>query len=357
MSESGNKSELDAQFEAAIEADDMDGARDALDAIEDVAQTPNESGAAAFTDEALGLGGFEPILDQLSSAQIAALQIDIPKKDDLSAMYLPGKTVVDADHRIHLTGRGDVKRAARGLAIAAASGVDLASKVIMSNSGRNYTIEDGVCLELKRTEQPDMSGNVAILEQKVACKGHLEYASNGSGPTGGQHIRCLHQWALMFELGFYVTASKQGYFSADKPIVTTEIGNRVGDEAARAAAQSQINKWVANSKVRQETRQAYAEVINHEKNSGRVTPQGRLLPRNEISAFLLPAGGTVAEAVVDLQGKYFSLTVQFPVNGVMSSFTTRVVRNIAELADAIAPAFVMAKREQADLSIVSVNRR
>jgi hypothetical protein len=271
-------------------------------------------------------------------------------------MYLPGKSVIDAEHRIHLSKRPDVKRAARGLAIAAAGGVDLDSKVILSNSGRTYTIKDGECVELTQTEQPDMSGNVSILKQEVACKGHLEYASDGSGPTGGQLMRCLHQWALMFELGYYVTASTKTFF-VDQPVVATEIGNRVGDEAARAEAQAQIDVWVANSKNRQDRRVAFAQAKSHAVNTGQVTESGRLPARREIAQYSLPNGSSVAQAVTDLGGKYFTVTVELPINGKMAQVTTRVVRNIAELADAIAPSFAVASREEAELSVVSVNPR
>jgi hypothetical protein len=357
MPETQDQESLDAQFEAAIEADDNDKAAELLDQVEENAGiAPAGDAASLFTDEALGLGGFQPVLEQLSSEQIAALQINVPNKDDLSAMYLPGTTIIDADHRIHLSRRPDVKRAARGLAIAAAGGVDLDSKVILSNSGRTYTIEDGECVELTQTEQPDMSGNVSILKQKVACKGHLEYASDGSGPTGGVLMRCLHQWALMFQLGYYVTASTKTFFG-EQPVVTTEIGNRVGDEAARAAAKAQIDKWVANSKGRQERRVAYAQAKAHAVNTGQTTPAGRFPARREIAQYNLPDGKTVAQAVTELQGRYFTLTVELPINSKMSQVTTRVVRNIAELADAIAPTFAVAAREKADFSVVSVNAR
>jgi hypothetical protein len=356
MPESQDQENLDAKFEAAIEADDNAKAAELLDQVQETAEAPAGDAAALFTDEALGLGGFSPVLAQLSSEQIAKLQIQVPNKDDLSAMYLPGTTVVDAGHRIHLSRRPDVKRAARGLALAAAGGVDLDSQVILSNSGRTYTIEDGECVELTKTEQPDFAGNVAILEQKVACKGHLEYASDGSGPTGGQLMRCLHQWALMFQLGYYVTASTKIFF-VDQPVVTTEIGNRVGDEAARAAAKAQIDTWVANSKTRQEQRVAFAQAKAHAVNTGQVTEAGRLPARREIAQYTLPDGSTVAQAVTDLQGRYFTLTVELPINSKMSQVTTRVVRNIAELADAIAPTFAVAAREKADFSVVSVNAR
>lgn len=352
MPEQNDQESLDAKFEAAIDADDNAAAAELLTQVEDA---PSD-GAALFTDEALGLGGFDPVLSQLSSGEIDALQIQVPNKDDLSAMYLPGKSVIDAAHRIHLNRRPDVKRAARGLAIAAAGGVDLDSKVILSNSGRTYTIKDGECVELTQTEQPDMSGNVSILKQEVPCKGHLEYASNGSGPTGGQLMRCLHQWALMFEFGFYVTASTKTFF-VDQPIVTTEIGNRVGDEAARATAQAQIDTWVTNSKDRQSTRVAFAQAKAHEVNQGNVTEAGRLPARREIAQYTLPDGATVAQAVTDLGGQFFTLTVELPINSKMSQVTTRVVRNIAELADAIAPTFAVAAREKADFSVVSVNPR
>lgn len=348
-----SQSELDAQFSEAIEADDMDGAQDALDAIEDLDQAPsNESGAAAFTDEALGLGGFSAILTQLSSEQIAALQVQVPNKDDLSAMYLPGTTIIDAAHRIHVSKRGDVKRAARGLALAAAGGVDLDAQTIMSNTGSTYTIEDGICYELQRVEQPDFTGSVAILEKKVPCKGHLAYVKNPSGgfaETGEQHLRCLHQWALMFALGYYVTASTKGFFTEDKPIVPVEIAQRVGDEPARAFAKTIIDGWVQNSGDRREVRTGFAQAINAEKQTAGLAEGSHLPARSEIGGYPLPDGMTVSQAVTNLRGRQFALIVELPMNEKTIRVTTRTVKNLTELASVVAPHFAVAKQNAGEL--------
>ncbi len=345
MPEQNEQESLDAKFEAAIEADDNEAAAELLSQVEDA---PSD-GAALFTDEALGLGGFDPVLAQLSLEQIAALQIQVPNKDDLSAMYLPGTSVIDSGHRLHLTNRGDVKRAARGLAIAAAGGVDLDSKVIMSNSGRQYTIENGECMELTKTEQPDFEGNVAVLVQKIACKGHLEYASNGSGLTGGSHVRCLHQWALMFKFGYYVTASTKGFFSPEKPIIQTEIANRVGDESARAVAQAQITQWTQNSSDRRDVRTGFAQAINAEKNELGLAEGSYLPPKTEIGAYDLPTGETVSEAITSLKGRQFALTVRLPMNDKTIDITTRTVKNLTELASVVAPHFAVARQNNGAL--------
>ncbi len=347
-----SKSELDAQFSEAIEADDMDGAQAALDAVENAAQAPsNESGAAAFTDEALGIGGFSSVLAELSLEQIAKLQVQVPNKADLSAMYLPGTTIIDADHRIHVSQRGDVKRAARGLALAAAGGVDLDAQTIMSNSGSVYTIEDGICYELQRVQQPDFMGNVAVLEKKVPCKGHLEYIKTGKGfaETGEQHMRCLHQWALMFALGYYVTASDKGFFTEDKPIVTVEIAQRVGDEAARALAKTVIDAWVANSGDRREVRTGFAQAINAAKQTAGLADSSQLPSRTEIGGFTLPDGTTITQAVTNLRGQQFALLVELPMNDKTIQVTTRTVKTITELASVVAPHFAVAKANRGEL--------
>jgi len=303
----------------------------------------------------LGVGSFEPVLAQLSPDQINALMVKVTGTEDLMALILPGTSVIDVEHKLHLVERGDVKRAARGLALAAAGGVDMDSSVILSNSGRTYTISDGICYELRRTEQPDFSGNVAVLEQQVPCKGHLRYNKTAAGfeLTGGSHMRCLHQWALMFALGYFVTASEKTYAS----IVSTEIGQRVGSVAARNDAQAQIAEWTANGESRRETRTAFAQAIAHEKNVGNVDERGRLYARRDIAQFSLPDGKTVAQAVADLKGQQFTLTVELPLNGKTGQVVTRVVRNLSELADAIAPAFAVAAQNDGQLSVLEVNAR
>jgi len=361
MPDKVSQEDLDAQFEAAVEADDMKGAQAALDAVEEQAQAPaSASGAAAFTDEALGIGGFSSVLTQLSLEQIAELQVQVPNKDDLSAMYLPGTSVIDAEHRIHLTKRGDVKRAARGLALAAAGGVDMDSQVITSNSGSKYTIENGECFELQRTEQPDFSGNVTILEKKVPCKAHLVYVKNPGGgftATGEEHLRGLHQWALMFMLGTYVTASTKGFFAEDKPIVAVEIAQRVGDDAARAFAKTIIDGWVQNSGDRREVRTGFSQAMSAERAQAGLPDNSYLPPRNEIGGYTLPDGKTISQAVMDLRGRQFALTVQLPMNDKTIEITTRTVKNLTELASVVAPHFAVAKQNSGELVPVELLAR
>ncbi len=355
--------QLDAQLVAATESDDRELASEILKKIEDLpvdVQDGAMEAPATMTDSitltkaALGIGeAFDPQLTQLTPEQIAQLVVEVSDADDLMAMILPGTSVIDADNRTHLTQRGDVKRAARGLALAAAGGVDFESKLITSNSGSKHTIENDECVEITVTSQPNFQGGQAVLRSKKPCQGHLEYRKVGTSfeKTGGEHMRCLHQWALVFATGGYVTASAK-IFGA---VAITEIGQRVGDETARANADAVIGTWVEKADARREEREIYAKAINHEKNEGRTTAEGRLNPRPEISQFLLPSGETVAQAVSALKGQYFTLTIELPLNNKMAKRTTRVVRNLSELADAVATNFAVASQYGGEVKALSVN--
>ncbi len=370
--------QLDAELVEATEADDLERASAILKQIEDATpadapvvsaeaiglestvakeatQTMDAPESITITKASLGVGGFTPVLAGLSSDEISALMIPVSDAEDLMALIIPGTSVLDADHRIHLAERGDVKRAARGLAIAAAGGVDMDSQVILSNSGRAYTIEDGICYELKRVEQPDFAGNIAILEQKVACKGHLEYkkADKGFELTGRQHLRCLHQWALMFQLGYFVTASIKVY----DVIVRTEIAGRVGDEQARATAKTQVEEWVQNSDNRREVRTEFAQAITAQKNELGLADNSHLPPKTEIGGYALPDGKTVSQAVVDLRGRQFALKVELPMNGKTIEIVTRTVKNLTELASVVAPHFAVARQNSGELVAVELIAR
>ena len=304
----------------------------------------------------LGIGPFEPTLAQLSAAQINALLVPVADTDDLFALVVPGTSVISAENRLHLTQRGDLKRAARGLAIAAAGGVDLDAQLIRSNSGREYTIEAGVCLEIQTQSQPDFSGNVATLEKRVPCKGHLAYNKVGDSfvPTGEEHLRCAHQWALMFALGYFVTASKGTFLE----VARTEIGSRVGDAAARAEAKAVIDGWVENRETRTEVRTVFAKAIAHEKNLGNAGPDGLLAARAEIAEFVLPSGKTVAQAVIDLKGRMFALKVQLPMGGDGTmEVTTRTVKTMSDLASAVAPHFAVARQNAGTLKVLELIAR
>jgi hypothetical protein len=310
----------------------------------------------SITKGQLGIGPFQARLAQLSPDAISKLLVPVTDTEDLLALILPGTSKITAETRLHLEVRGDVKRAARGLAIAAAGGVDLDARLISSNSGRDYTIEDGVCYELRSTEQPDFSGNVAVLEQKVACKGHLDYEKVDGKfvATGKQLMRCQHQWALMFSLGYFVTASAKMFTE----VARTEIGQRVGDEAARKAAQAQIALWTNNTEERREVRSEFAQAIAAERNLGNVGPDGLLPAKTEIGGYQLPNGKTVSQTVVDLKGRMFALKIQLPMrdNGTVE-VTTRTVKNMAELASAVAPHFAVARQNSGSLKVLEVIAR
>ncbi|MGH2619373.1 MAG: hypothetical protein ACRDHG_02215 [Anaerolineales bacterium] len=318
-------------------------------------EAPQMAGLS-ITKGQLGIKAFESVLGALSPADISQLLVPVTDTEDLLALVLPGVSKITAENRSHLTQRGDVKRAARGLAIAAAGGVDLDARLITSASGSEYTIEDGVCYELRSTEQPDFSGNVAILSQKVACKGHLGYdrVDGKFVPTGESLLRCKHQWALMFALGYFVTASK----SVFETVARTEIGNSVGDAAARAAAGAQISEWSNNREARQEVRTVFAQAIAHEKNMGNVGPDGLLPAKTEIGGYQLPSGKTVAQAVADLRGRMFALKMELPMrdNGTVE-VVTRTVKNMAELASAVAPHFAVANQNEGTLKVLDLIAR
>ena len=344
-----DKSQLESELENAVESDDNAAAKLALGQIEDLESDSPARQGLTLTKQELGIGAFTPVLASLSVEEINALQVVVEDADDLAAMLIPGTSVLDADHRIHLTSRGDVKRAARGLAIAAAGGVHLESQVIQSNSGSSYTIDGGICFELQQTEQPDFSGTVTILEKRVPCKGHLAYnkVDGGWKETGESHLRCLHQWALMFALGYFVTASKGTFF--EKLIVTTEIASRVGDENARTQATAQIENWVSASDQRRAIRTGFAQAITAEKNELGLADNSYLPSKTEIGGYTLPTGETVAEGVNNLKGRQFILKVRVPMNGVELDLTTRVVKNITELASAVAPHFAVARANDGKL--------
>lgn len=347
-----DKANLESEFEKAIESDDNEGAALKLAQIENLdSEGPAESTGPSLTKEQLGIGAFVPVLAALSVDEIESLQVAVIDADDLSAMFIPGTSIFDAEHRIHLTQRGDVKRAARGLAIAAAGGVDLDSRAILSNSGRTYTIrEDGVCIELQTTKQPIFGGDFVTINNEEECKGHLKYKkSEGKGfeLAGGSHMRCLHQHGVMFQLGYFVTASKSTFF--DSQVVTTEIAQRVGDESARAMAAKQIEQWVGNTNDRREIRTGFAQAITAQKNELGLADSSYLPPSQEIGGIDLPTGETVAAAVIDLKGRQFALTVRIPLNGKTVDVTTRTCKNMSELASAVAPHFAVAKQNNGAL--------
>ena len=363
--------ELDAQLVAATESDDRELASEILKKIEDLPVDAQDEAKEAsnnmdafegmkLTSMSLGLGAeFVPQLKELTLEQIKTLVREDSDSKDRVALILPGTSVMEKDP-IHVSTRGNIVRAARGLAIAAAGGVDFKTKLITSMSGSTHTIEDGKCIEVTTTSQPSFGPENAKIRSTKPCQGHLEYEVKYDGKgnktfakTGNEHTRCYHSWALVFALGGWVTTSKEKH--GLKAIV--EVCQRVGDESARDSAQVVVDQWVENADERRTEREIYAKAINHERNEGNVTPEGRLNPRPEISQFVLPSGETVAQAVSALQGQYFTLTIELPLNNVMAKRTTPVVKNLLELADAVATNFAVASQYGGEVKALSVNAR
>lgn len=375
MPDSKTLEELESELNAALESDDEELASELLDKVENfeseqadepaaeeaevVTLTPPapeaEEAPADFATQVKGAiassGGFDNILVQLSPEDINTLVVEMDGEDDRLALVLPGVTDLGLD-RVHLEVVDDVRRAARGLALAAAGGVDLEEELITSNSGRQYTIEDGICYNLRSTEQPDLGGNITKIVDPVPCKGHLAYKRIDGKfvATGEKLLRCTHQWAAMFQLGNWVTVSKNSYLKT----VITEIAQRVGDESARKNAADQIEEWRTKSAATQEVRAEQAMSINHMRNTNQVDPQTGLIPSMpEILNQTLPSGETLQAAIAALNGSLFLVTFNMPMNG--RSVESRVrARNAQDFLVKVAPSMVTAKRHQGQLELLDV---
>jgi hypothetical protein len=309
----------------------------------------------AITKESLGATEFKSALSTLSMSQIKSFLFDGPEGwDDLKVLANPGVTINDADHREHLVEAGEVSRAARGFALFAAGGVE--AGVITSPDGSIHYIEEGVCYEKTVSKQPDsFSAGFATIEKIDRCKGHLKYKNVGTSEepkferTDGEYTRCMHQWALMFNAGYYVTFSKDSHL--DRAIC--EIAKRVGDETAREVAKEQFAEWSENRQARFETRKAFAEAGSHARNTMGLPTGSRLPDVPEVLGYQLPDGRTMQEAILDLKGTAFVVEFTVPVNG--EAVVQRVkAMSINEVRSRMAPAYALAKTQGGQINIVSV---
>ena len=374
--------QLDAEFAAAAEADDSELAGKLLKQIETFGEEPVVSAEAigleptvakeatqmdapesiTITKADLGMGDFKSPLAQLTDEQIDSYIVKVESTEDKIALILPGVSIIDAEHALHIQKRPDVKRAARGLALAAAGGVDTDSQVITGASGRVYTIVEGECFEVQQTPQLNWDGSANPIVKHVPCRSHLEYRKNpgkGFTATGGQHLRGKHQWALMYAFGYFITCSQKTFDEEGNSVVRTEIGASVGTDSVRKAAQAQFAQWTQNRESNNEVRTAFAQATNARKNELGLEPGSYLPPQNEIGGFDLPTGETVSEAIVSLQGRQFALLVRVPVDerGKIIEIATRTCKNLAELASAVAPHFALARKNNGKLLALELQAR
>ena len=315
----------------------------------------NMSKQFTITKESLGATEFKSVLSTLSMSQIKSYLFDGPEGwDDLKVLASPGVTINDADHREHLVEAGEVSRAARGFALFAAGGVT--DGIITSPDGSIHYVEEGVCYEKTSSKQPDsFSSGFATIEKISACKGHLKYKNVGTSDepkferADGEYTRCMHQWALMFNAGYYVTFSKEKHM--DRAIC--EIAKRVGDETAREVAKQQFAEWSENRQTRFETRKAFAQASSHARNTMGL-PEGAMLPDvPEVLGYKLPDGRTMQEAILDLKGSAFVVEFTVPVNG--EAVVQRVkAMSINEVRSRMAPAYALAKTQGGQIGLVSV---
>jgi len=317
----------------------------------------NMTGKDSFTitKESLGATEFKSVLSTLSMSQIKSYLFDGPEGwDDLKVLALPGVTINDADHREHVLEAGEVSRAARGFALLAAGGVQ--DGVITSPDGSIHYVEEGVCYEKTSSKQPDsFSSGFATIEKISACKGHLKYKNVGTSDepkferTDGEYTRCMHQWALMFNAGYYVTFSKEKHLDR----VVCEIAKRVGDETAREVAKEQFAEWSENRQVRYETRKAFAQAGSHARNTMGLPAGSRLHDVPEVLGYKLSDGRTMQEAILDLKGVAFVVEFTVPVNG--EAVIQRVkAMSINEVRSKMAPAYALAKTQGGQINLVSV---
>lgn len=308
-----------------------------------------------ITKEALGIGSeFTSSLNALSIDTIKTFLVEVDDTDDLLALIIPGVSKVSANTRIHLELRGEVKRAARGMGLVAAGGV--VDGIITSPNGNIHQVEDGVCHGKTTSLQPDsFSQQMAVIERTSPCLGHLDYRNIGNSEkpkwekTGREFTRCQHQWALMFNAGYFVTVSKKTY----REVVLTEIASRVGDDTAREVAKAQIQEWRDNRQTNFENRKAVAQGIQHAKNVMGLTQDQPLPDVPEVLTLTLPDGQSIRDKVLSLGGARFVVSFEVPLNG------QPVVQNIRansldELTSRVAPIYAAAKLQQATLKPLSV---
>ena len=372
------RSELEAKLEALVESDGDQaeigdiikeinslpiGAADI--GIESTVVVPDEQQSStqveritnvnSITKEALGIGSeFTSSLNALSIDTIKTYMVEVEDTDDLLALILPGVTKVSANTRIHLELRGEVKRASRGLGLAAAGGV--VDGIITSPNGNIHQVEEGVCHAKSTSVQPDsFSQQMAVIERTSPCLGHLDYRNVGSSDepkwekTGREFTRCQHQWALMFAAGYFVTVSKKTY----REVVITEIASRVGDDTARDVAKAQIQEWRDKRQTNFETRKAVAQGIQHAKNVMDLSADQRLPSVPEVLTLALPDGQSIRDKVLGLGGARFVVTFELPLNGQQVEQTIRA-GSLDELTSRVAPIYAAAKLQGASLKPLSV---
>lgn len=334
--------------------------------LEPTVETPAESqpsekeqnvsnASISLTKEALGVGGtFTSVLKALDYDTIVSYMIDVEDAEDLMVLGMPEYSQFDSEHRIHVVERGEIRRAARGFAIFAAGGVEAGT--ITSPNGHIHVVEDAVCYEKVQTQQPDsFSGAMNLIERTSPCLGHKEYRNTGTPDqprweaTGREFSRCLHQWALMFDAGYFVSFSKGTFFD----VIVTEIAQRVGDEDAREQAQAQIAEWRANAAQRHEVRVAFAQTINHVKNQLGLREDEQLPAAPQVLETKLPDGRTLREAILDLKGQQFVVEFQVPVNGELIT-QRRKAMNLQHAQSVMAPAYAVALLNQTPLKVSAV---
>lgn len=372
------RSELEANLEALIESDgDQAEIAKVIQAINSlpigaadmgieptvvVADQPQSStqveritNVNSITKEALGIGSeFTSSLNALSIDTIKTYMVEVEDTDDLLALILPGVSKINADTRIHLELRGEVKRAARGLGLAASGGV--VDGIITSPNGNVHQVEDGVCVGMTSSLQPDsFSAQMAVIKRSTPCLGHLDYRNVGSSDdpkwekTGREFTRCQHQWALMFSAGYFVTVSKKTY----REVALTEIASRVGDDTARDVAKAQIQEWRDKRQTNFENRKAVAQGIQHAKNVMNLSSEQRLPNVPEVLTLALPDGQSIRDKVLGLGGARFVVSFELPLNGQPVVQTIRA-SSLDELTSRVAPIYAAAKLQGASLKPLSV---
>lgn len=378
-----SKGMLEAQLEALVENDGDAGEISALItridsmpedgveltaealAIEPMVVVPTESqslpnekenhvSSINITKEALGIGGeFSSALAALSLPEIQAALVDVQDTEDLEAL-VSSTSKITAETRIHVEQRGEIRRMARGFALFAAGGVS--DGLITSPDGSIHYVEEGICYKKSLTKQPDsFSGSMATIERVTPCLGHLEYRNTGTSDkpkfvkTGKEYTRCLHQWALMFSVGYFTTFSKSIYHD----VIVTEVAQRVGDEGAREVANEQIAEWRESSTQRFEERKFVAQAIQHTKNAMGLDDDARLPAAPAVLDLTLPNGETVKDSVLALGGARFVATFELPINGETSRQKVRA-GSLAELASRVAPIYAAAKRQEIALVPIEV---
>jgi hypothetical protein len=268
-----------------------------------------------FTKEALGgAQEFQSAIDNISMAQVEAIYHDGPEGwDDVAVLAIPGVSVIDPDHRIHLRRVDDVRRAAKGAGLFIAGSLQ-DDGYILSPSGSRHFIENGVCNLLSNTKQIDsLSGAVSTIERLVPCKGHRVYKKRDGKfvSTGEELDRCKHMWVPMFANGFYVTFSKSRYLETAK--ANTAI--QVGDEDAREQAQAYFDAKGEERQERFEVRKAFAQAATHTRDVMGLPQDAPLPPVNNILEYRLPDGRTLGEAVIAFKGAPWVCEFSLTING------------------------------------------